>query len=191
MTPILSWIVAGVAAYLIGAIPTGVILGRVFSQQDVRRAGSTHTGGRNVMRVMGLRAGILAVVTDAGKGITAVANSQWLGTGDVGLVLAASLAVAGHCWPVYTRFHGGMGLATGCGILFWLAPDVLAVLFIVWAVLHFGLLHHAARAVGISVLTLPVIIVLLGKPPVLLYTGLAVGLVVFIRYIPDFQRSYA
>ncbi len=190
MNPILIWSVAAIAAYLIGAIPTGVILGRLFSQQDVRHTGSTHTGGRNVMRVMGVRAGILAVIVDAGKGIVAVAVSQWLGAGDVGLVLAATLAVAGHCWPVYTRFHGGMGLATGCGILFWLAPDVLLILFVVWGVVHFGLLHHAARAVGVAVLTLPGIVIFRGKPPALLYTSLAVGLVVFIRYIPDFRRKY-
>jgi len=190
MTPLLSWTITGVVAYLLGSIPTGVILSRVLSKPDVRCAGSTHTGGLNVMRVVGFRAAVLTVITDAAKGIVAVAFARWIGAGDMGLVLAATLAVVGHCWPIYTRFRGGMGLATGCGILFWLAPDVLVALFIVWAILHFGLLHHAARAVGAAVLSLPFIIVPLGKPPVLLFLGLAVGVVIFIRHIPDFQRVY-
>lgn len=190
MPDLILWVTAGLIAYLLGSIPTGVILARVLSRPDVRYAGSTHTGGRNVMRVVGRRAGLAATAVDTAKGISAVAIAHWIGAGDVGLVIAATLAVAGHCWPLYTRFHGGMGLATGCGILFWLAPDALAALLITWALLNYLLLHHPARAVGATVILLPLIMLALKKPPELLATGLVVGLIVFIRYVPDFRRVY-
>jgi glycerol-3-phosphate acyltransferase PlsY len=185
-----SWAVVAVVAYLLGSIPSGVIISRAMSQHDVRYFGSTHTGGRNVMRAAGAWAGAFTTVSDAAKGIVAVAIARWMGTGAVGLAIAATLAVVGHCWPIYTRFHGGMGLATAGGILFWLAPDVLIALIVAWVLLNSFLLRHPARSIGVTVILLPFIVFLLRKPPGLMATGLVVGFVIFIRYRPEFARVY-
>jgi glycerol-3-phosphate acyltransferase PlsY len=115
------------AAYLIGAIPTGVLLTRLAGIGDVRQAGSGNIGATNVYRVAGRRLGILTLVGDGLKGALPVllaASALHLPEGRTALVAAA--AFLGHCYPVYLGFKGGKGVATALGIYLVLSP--LAVL---------------------------------------------------------------
>ncbi len=119
-----------IAAYLLGSIPFGYLIVRLTKGADVREAGSGGIGATNVSRQAGKGAGVLTLVLDALKGVAAVLLARWLLTDDFGInwwVTAAALAaVAGHIFPVWLKFRGGKGVATGLGVFASLAP--LAVL---------------------------------------------------------------
>ncbi len=120
-----------VAAYLLGSIPFGYLIVRAVAGADVRETGSGGTGATNVSRRAGKAAGAITLLLDLAKGVAAVALAKWLLTSDYGVnwfVAGAALAViVGHCFPVWLRFRGGKGVATGVGVFLSLAP--LAVVF--------------------------------------------------------------
>jgi glycerol-3-phosphate acyltransferase PlsY len=103
-------------AYLLGAVPFGLLLTRAAGLGDIRAVGSGNIGATNVLRTgrRGLAAGTLLL--DAAKGALAV-QLAGLAFGPVWMPLAAIMAVIGHCFPVWLRFRGGKGVATGLGIL--------------------------------------------------------------------------
>ncbi len=127
-----------VLGYLIGAIPFGVIAGRLVRGIDVRDYGSGGMGMTNVMRTVGRKAGLLVMIADLLKGAGAVAlawpivgtSSDMLGWGHA---IAGMAAVIGHSWPVYIRFKGGKGIATGAGallVIYWPVALISVVVFI-------------------------------------------------------------
>src|SRR5437868_12644353 len=128
MEPIPLTLLTVLGAYLLGAVPFGYLIGR-WRGVDLFRAGSGNIGATNVGRVLGRRFGILVFLLDFAKGaLPALAASAWASRHELDLppdTLPASAAVAaflGHLFPVYLRFHGGKGVATGAGIIVVLAP---------------------------------------------------------------------
>jgi len=111
-----------VGAYLIGAIPFGLLLARLVARKDVRAAGSGNIGATNVARVVGKKLGAVTLVLDACKGALPVVVARAIGVDDAALGLVAFAAVLGHCFPVYLRFRGGKGVATGLGVFAALTP---------------------------------------------------------------------
>jgi len=112
----LSLLAAAAAGYLVGTTPAAAIVARLKTggSLDLRSAGSGNPGGLNVLRLLGHRAGAAVVVADVGKGIAACAVGRRL-AGDHGAHLAGAAAVAGHCYPLWTGFRGGKGVATSFG----------------------------------------------------------------------------
>lgn len=111
------------AAYLIGAIPTGVLLTRLAGGEDIRRAGSGNIGATNVYRVAGRKLGILTLIGDCLKGVfPLVVAQQWFSISGAPLAAVALAAFLGHCYPVYLGFKGGKGVATALGIFLVLSP---------------------------------------------------------------------
>ncbi len=119
-----------IIAYLIGSIPFGYLIVRAKGGGDVRDTGSGGTGATNVSRRAGKAAGVVTLILDALKGAIAIFIAQLMMTGDDTTWLPAAAAVAvivGHLFPVWLRFRGGKGVATGAGVFLMLVP--LAVLF--------------------------------------------------------------
>jgi glycerol-3-phosphate acyltransferase PlsY len=153
-----------IMAYLLGSIPFGLILAKLFGGADVRKAGSGNIGATNVLRVVGPLAGILTLLLDAAKGWLAV----WLAsriTHDqtTVMILAGLLAMVGHCFPVWLGFRGGKGVATAAGVFAALCPLAFfaaLVLFILvvsfWRYVSLGSLAAAAA--------LPLFVYLLWAP---------------------------
>ncbi len=124
MRPVELFVIA--LAYLAGSIPTGVLLGRLVGV-DVRSAGSGNIGATNVARTAGRTLGILTLVGDALKGLLPVLATRALGF-DAAVIAAAGLAaLVGHVFPVFLRFRGGKGVATGVGVLLGLAPAIAPI----------------------------------------------------------------
>ncbi|MEJ2031859.1 MAG: glycerol-3-phosphate 1-O-acyltransferase PlsY [Deltaproteobacteria bacterium] len=113
------------AAYLIGSIPFGLLLGKV-AGMDVRREGSGNIGATNVTRLAGKKLGVLTLLLDAGKALAPVLAASWLLAGrpdrDLWVTLCAAAAFLGHLYPVYLGFRGGKGVATALGIFLYLEP---------------------------------------------------------------------
>jgi glycerol-3-phosphate acyltransferase PlsY len=141
---ILSCLLIVVAAYLLGSIPSGYVLVRLFRHQDIRQTGSGNIGATNVLRSGGKGLAAATFFMDMLKGCAAV----WLGGAMGGLLapdaapddmraLAALVAVLGHIFPVWLGFKGGKGVATGFGVFLvaspWAALAAISVFFIVLA----------------------------------------------------------
>ncbi|HEV8132473.1 MAG TPA: glycerol-3-phosphate 1-O-acyltransferase PlsY [Acidobacteriota bacterium] len=122
-----------VAAYFLGAIPFGLILVRWTTGRDLRRSGSGNIGATNALRASKL-AGVLTLALDAGKGVLAVWLAQHFAAGSWVPSIAAITAIAGHMFPVFLKFHGGKGVATGFGAFVMLAPYPVLVALVLFVV---------------------------------------------------------
>jgi glycerol-3-phosphate acyltransferase PlsY len=123
--------------YLIGSIPTGLIVGRITRGVDVREYGSGVTGATNVIRTSGMKAGIVVIIADIAKGIApvyiglALARAAGIAPHDDRAWVAATAAfaaVVGHIWPVFAGFRGGRAVATGFGAALAMNPIAAAAL---------------------------------------------------------------
>ena len=140
-----------VTSYLIGSIPFSFLIVKLTTGADIRQVGSRNVGATNVARSFGKLPGIIALILDAAKGYGVVALARWV-TGSPGwplpiggdaspihsrafwITLCALVAVIGHMFPVWLRFHGGKGVATGAGAFLGLDPLALAAALIVFAI---------------------------------------------------------
>jgi len=120
------------AAYLVGAFPTSYLIGK-WHRVDLEKEGSGNLGATNVYRVLGFTPALAVVSVDLFKGFFPVwFFPQWDGhTGAWELAYGFS-AILGHCWPIYTRFRGGKGVATAAGTLLAVAPVALLIALFVW-----------------------------------------------------------
>ena len=192
--------------YLIGSIPVGYLVSKWVARVDVRKYGSGKTGGTNVLRTAGVKAGLLVVIGDLAKGALAVViaglimGNSYLAVGNFGFglplaqVLAAMAAVAGHNWPIFLRFKGGRGVATFFGGMVVLLP--MAALFggeilLIGAVAtRFVSLGSIAGVVGSYAVVVP-LTVLNGWPLEYLIYSLVGALVIVIMHKGNIARLIA
>ena len=123
-----------VGGYLVGSIPTGVILARLFSATDIRREGSGNIGATNVYRVLGAKLGVITLVGDVVKGVVPVILTRFFMGDEVWIASVALSTFLGHLYPLFLRFRGGKGVATALGIFMVIAPLVTAGAVIVFIV---------------------------------------------------------
>ncbi|HEX6219545.1 MAG TPA: glycerol-3-phosphate 1-O-acyltransferase PlsY [Acidimicrobiia bacterium] len=136
----MSWgiALAVAAAYVVGSIDFAVIVARMHGV-DIHEVGSGNPGASNVMRSVGKLAGAMVLLGDTVKGVVGAAMGMVAsGTADPQIewaFLAGFAAVVGHCYPIFHRFRGGKGVATGLGVLFFTVPLIGAITIIGWAIL--------------------------------------------------------
>jgi len=120
-----AFFVTAVGSYLLGSIPFGYLLVRIFRKQDIRQTGSGNIGATNVSRTSPVL-GVLTLLLDAAKGLAAVSLTRALFPGQTTLLgLAAFLAIVGHMFPIWLKFHGGKGVATGLGAFAVIVPKAI------------------------------------------------------------------
>jgi glycerol-3-phosphate acyltransferase PlsY len=123
-------------AYLLGSIPFGYLIVRWQKGIDVRNTGSGGTGATNVMRNLGIVGFVGTFLLDVGKGILAVLLASRLTSGDPRWIALSSVAaILGHCFPIWLRFRGGKGVATGVGVFLALAPVQVALALVIFAII--------------------------------------------------------
>ena len=154
-------IVAG--GYLIGSIPSGVVVVRLFRGEDIRKQGSGNIGASNVWRAYGRWLGVSVALLDVLKGFVPALVGVKLGGEWVG-VLAGAAAMLGHARPIWLGFgKGGKMVATGGGVVLALAPLAAGICLGVWLV-TFVLFRYASLASLATAVALPVLCLLLGEP---------------------------
>lgn len=127
------YIFAIILAYLLGSIPMGLLLTKFMGKGDLRKVGSGNIGATNVMRVGGLRMAALTWVLDMLKAVAAVLFGAYVG-GDVFAIWCGFVAVLGHCYPVWLKFHGGKGISSMFGVLLAVNPLLFVVCGIEWLI---------------------------------------------------------
>jgi len=152
MTP---WLLSISLAYLLGSIPFGYVLVKIFRKQDIRATGSGNIGATNVARSGAKGLAIATLLLDLGKAFIAVKIAQHILPGNYDLaVLAAVAAILGHVFPVWLRFHGGKGVASALGVFLALTwPSALATLAVF--VVIFALTRYVSLASIIAAAAFP------------------------------------
>jgi len=181
------------AAYLLGSIPFGLLLGKVFGAADVRKAGSGNIGATNVARVAGPLAGILTLLLDAAKGALAIVLAARLSEqSSTWMMIAGLCALVGHCFPIWLGFHGGKGVATAAGAFLVLCPPAFlgaAILFLLivayWRFVSLGSIAAAAA--------MPLLIYFLwaphhAPPYAVTFGSLAAALLIVYKHDANIQR---
>jgi glycerol-3-phosphate acyltransferase PlsY len=136
-----TYLLIAAVAYLLGSIPFGLILVRVVRGEDVRLSGSGNIGATNVARTGGAKLGVTTLILDALKGYAAVVFAITVthreAAIDAGLAaaLAALCAILGHVFPVWLKFRGGKGVATGVGAFLGLAPRAVLVVLAIFLII--------------------------------------------------------
>lgn len=181
------------AAYLLGGIPFGLILAKVFAGVNITEAGSQSIGATNVLRVvketnpsLAKKLGAATLALDALKGIIVVLAAKYFELSDSAQWLVAVLAVVGHCFSPYMWFEGGKGVATGMGVMAVMLPIPTVIALVVWAV--------AAKTIRISSLSSMLGLAALVVSSFILYPAmfhapvLFIAFILFYKHIPNFVR---
>lgn len=180
-----------IIAYLLGAFPTGLLVGKLVRGVDIRRYGSGSTGSTNVYRTLGRIPAVFVVLLDIAKGIAAV-GIAWAATNDneYALALAGVAVIVGHSWPVFSGFKGGKGVMTGWGAMIWLSPIAAGITAVGWIVVTITKYVSIGSLFGTTLGTVTIVILgLFGLAP-MEYAVFSVGgaLVIFIRHTENISR---
>ncbi|MBT7896673.1 MAG: glycerol-3-phosphate 1-O-acyltransferase PlsY [Flavobacteriales bacterium] len=172
-----------ILAYLTGAFPSAVLIGKIFFKTDVREFGSGNAGATNTFRVLGKKAGIPVLILDIFKGWLVVKYvflinppSQNIDLEFEHQLVFGIAAVIGHLFPIYTGFRGGKGIATLLGILIGIQPYAALLSFIVFLFV-FIFSRYISLASIISSITFPIIIYFLSDSS-------DVSLIIFSIFVP-------
>jgi glycerol-3-phosphate acyltransferase PlsY len=180
----LTLLAAAVLGYLLGSIPSGLLLTRLAGLGDIRRIGSGNIGATNVLRTGSKSAAALTLLLDLAKGGAAVVIARGWGT-DAALVAAVGVII-GHMFPIWLSFRGGKGVATALGVLIALAWAVAIAAALVWLVtaliFRYSSLAALAAAAGSAVLA-PFLV---DGPTAVVIAGIA--LLIILRHHANIRR---
>jgi glycerol-3-phosphate acyltransferase PlsY len=181
------------AAYLLGSVPFGVLLAKVFGAGDVRKSGSGNIGATNVARVAGPAAGVLTLVFDVAKGVAAVLMAaRFTDDSATWMSVAGFCALLGHCFPVWLRFRGGKGVATAAGIFGMLCPTALLGALLVFVIV-FAFWRYVSLASISAAAAMPLLVYLLwaphhAPPLAVTFTALASAVLIIYKHDGNIQR---
>jgi len=183
-------------AYLLGSIPWGLILARIFANTDIRQKGSGNIGATNVTREIGVLPGLLTLAGDVFKGALPVYMARWIfgaadGAGDIYLAAVALAAFLGHCFPVYLKCRdGGKGVATAAGCFAVISLTAVAAAFGIFTI---TLLVSRRVSVGslCAAAALPVSIWITTGSLVLIIAAAIIALLIFVRHHANIKRLLA
>lgn len=132
----MTYVLIFLLAYLIGSIPSGLIVGRVFYKTDIRQHGSGNLGGTNTFRTLGVKAGLAVTIADILKGTLAASLPVLIDrfmvpiSVDIHPLIVGMFAVVGHMYPIFAGFRGGKAVATSGGVLLFYAPFVFILVLV-------------------------------------------------------------
>jgi glycerol-3-phosphate acyltransferase PlsY len=176
-----------ILAYLIGSIPFGLILSKLFGKTDIRKSGSGNIGATNVYRVMGKTLGALTLVLDILKGALFVILAEGFTHSKIWAGLAGLAAFLGHLYPVYLKFKGGKGVATAMGIFLFFAPYALFVDIAVFLLVVYQTRYVSLGSI-ISAAILPFLLLVFGYSKVYATLAVIMGGLIVLRHRENIQR---
>jgi glycerol-3-phosphate acyltransferase PlsY len=183
------------AAYLVGAIPFGLILAKLVAGVNIKESGSRSIGATNVLRVvkekdpvLAKKLGAITLALDAMKGMLVLTLAILLQMPESTLWAIAVLAVVGHCFSIYLMFEGGKGIATGLGVLFLMLPIETVIALVVWFVM--------AKTLKISSLSSLIALVSLVIASFVIHPDiphapiLIIGFIIIYKHVPNIIRLF-
>jgi glycerol-3-phosphate acyltransferase PlsY len=183
----LPWLLA---SYLLGAVPTSYLAGRLFRGIDLREHGSRNLGATNLYRVLGWRYAIPVGLFDAAKGLVPVlVFAPRVSTSELFALICGLVAVVGHVFSVFVGFKGGKGVATAAGVMLGLTPAALGVAVVVWVALVY-LTGYVSVGSIVAAAIFPLAVYLIDPPdrPAILWLDIAVAAAIVWFHRANIQR---
>ncbi|WP_244884373.1 glycerol-3-phosphate 1-O-acyltransferase PlsY [Candidatus Kryptonium thompsonii] len=199
----MSWLLF--LSYLVGSIPTSIIVGKLVKGIDIRNYGSGNPGGTNVIRVVGLGWGIFVILFDAFKGFFATAFiARWFYSDALILnlttlqIIAGCFAVIGHIWTIFAGFRGGKGVSTSAGMLLGIAPFDLLISFVIFVIIV-AITRYVSLGSIISAISFPFVILFTEKILkfkhhdffTILIFGSIIAVIIVLRHRSNIERLLA
>ncbi|HCU8058508.1 TPA: glycerol-3-phosphate 1-O-acyltransferase PlsY [Staphylococcus aureus] len=183
-------------SYLIGAFPSGFVIGKLFFKKDIRQFGSGNTGATNSFRVLGRPAGFLVTFLDIFKGFITVFFPLWLPVHADGPIstfftnglIAGLFAILGHVYPVYLKFQGGKAVATSAGVVLGVNPILLLILAIIFFIV-LKIFKYVSLASIVAAICC-VIGSLIIQDYILLVVSFLVSIILIIRHRSNIARIF-
>ncbi len=176
-----------VFSYILGSIPFGYIITKIYQNTDIRAHGSGNIGATNVLRVLGLKAALPVFILDTGKGFSAIMIARLLSDLPVVYLSAGLLVLLGHCFPLFLKFKGGKAAATSIGVLlalsWWITLIVVAIAFIVILVTKYVSLGSI-----IGVMSAPILFWIFNYSLEYIIFGIAMAILVIGRHHGNIGR---
>jgi acyl phosphate:glycerol-3-phosphate acyltransferase len=172
-------------AYLLGSIPSGLIVGKMFYKTDIREHGSGNLGGTNTFRTLGVKAGLTVTIADILKG-TLAAALPFLFDIDLHVLLAGMFAVIGHMYPVFANFRGGKAVATSGGVLLFYAPIMFLIMLVIFFLCLYITKYVSLSSMLASIAALTYSFIVWDKPLIAVVSILA--FFVIYRHRANFKR---
>ncbi|HDD5530745.1 TPA: glycerol-3-phosphate 1-O-acyltransferase PlsY [Staphylococcus aureus] len=183
-------------SYLIGAFPSGFVIGKLFFKKDIRQFGSGNTGATNSFRVLGRPAGFLVIFLDIFKGFITVFFPLWLPVHADGPIstfftnglIVGLFAILGHVYPVYLKFQGGKAVATSAGVVLGVNPILLLILAIIFFIV-LKIFKYVSLASIVAAICC-VIGSLIIQDYILLVVSFLVSIILIIRHRSNIARIF-
>ncbi|MGN7563625.1 UNVERIFIED_CONTAM: glycerol-3-phosphate 1-O-acyltransferase PlsY [Staphylococcus aureus] len=183
-------------SYLIGAFPSGFVIGKLFFKKDIRQFGSGNTGATNSFRVLGRPAGFLVTFLDIFKGFITVFFPLWLPVHADGPIstfftnglIVGLFAILGHVYPVYLKFQGGKAVATSAGVVWGVNPILLLILAIIFFIV-LKIFKYVSLASIVAAICC-VIGSLIIQDYILLVVSFLVSIILIIRHRSNIARIF-
>jgi acyl phosphate:glycerol-3-phosphate acyltransferase len=191
----LIWLICPLA-YLLGSIPFGLLIVKARGGPDIRKSGSGNIGAANVTRNAGIVAGALTLLLDAGKGYLAVwLAARWADGSMRWMMAAAILAILGHMFPVWLKFKGGKGVATGLGVFLPICREAVGAALVIWIIV-FAFWRYSSLGSIVAAVALPVLVYLLyapghAPPEVVTFGTVGISVLVLFQHRSNIQRLIA
>ncbi|CQR47587.1 Glycerol-3-phosphate acyltransferase [Paraliobacillus sp. PM-2] len=183
----MTYVLLLIVAYLIGSIPSGLIVGKIGYNIDIREHGSGNLGGTNTFRVLGIKAGIIVTLADILKGTLAtLLPLLFQVSADINPLIIGIFAVVGHMYPVFARFKGGKAVATSAGMLLGLSPLLFGMMMLSFFIVLFISKYVSLASMVTGVISI-ITTIFLGDTGLLIVTSI-LTLFVFYRHLANIKR---
>lgn len=189
-----------IISYLIGSIPSGLIIGKGIKKIDIREHGSGNLGATNAVRVLGLKLGLIVLVMDFLKGGIPILLAQHVFKTNWDPMIFGIFAVLGHVFPLFARFKGGKAVATSGGVLLFFQPIITVIGLIAFAITLIAskMVSLSSTMAAITIFTLTLVVSIQpdlrqqffgnGSPVIFVFAVTILFLFILIRHIPNYKR---
>lgn len=178
-----------IVSYLIGSIPFGIIVARLYDIGDITKQGSGNIGATNVARVGGKKLGTITFLLDFLKCYIPTTIYIYIYGNNDGTLICAILAVIGHILPAFNKFKGGKGVATGYGAIMAISPVVCIISLLIWVICFFSTRISSASAL-LSFALMPFVFFFInrsGNTNIFLF-AIVLSSIIYIRHIENIKR---
>jgi glycerol-3-phosphate acyltransferase PlsY len=183
---VLPKIVFVIASYLLGSVPTGLLLGKALGV-DIRTYGSGNIGATNVYRALGRRVGVITLLGDCLKGLVPVLAARWYGLPDIWVAAVGLAAFLGHIYTVFLRFKGGKGVATALGVFLGSSPLAVLIALGVFALI-LGKWRYVSLASITAAAAMPLIVAVIDRRPLIIIMTLLIATLVIWKHRENIGR---
>ncbi len=190
MSSLTAFLIIGIS-YLIGAIPTAFLAGKLLKGIDIRQVGSGNVGATNVFRSVGKFAGVCVLIIDILKGVAPVLLASHFAPHScmqIYKILAGLAAICGHNWTIFLNFKGGKGVATSAGVLLTLAPTATLLALALFVLTVAVTQYISAGSIIAASLMPPLVWYLNPRQTELFYFVLVLAILIDLKHIPNIRR---